>query len=95
MLNVGGSVTARPVVVRGTRLMVIWTAVSLLASVCFFAGALNHPGTGTLWAGAVLWGATSVLAGLRVWIRRRVAIAVRRRAAGEAQRVASPAGAED
>jgi hypothetical protein len=28
MLNVGGSVTARPVVVRGTKLMVIWTAVS-------------------------------------------------------------------
>jgi hypothetical protein len=95
MVNVGGTVTARPVVVRGTKLMVIWTAVSLLASVCFFAGALSHPGTGTLWAGAVLWGATSVLAGLRVWIRHRVASAVRGRAAGEAPRVASPAWAED
>lgn len=67
----------RPVVVKGTKLMVIWMAFAFLASRGFFAGAVSRPGSGTLWVAGVLWGATCVLAGLRVWIRRRVARAVR------------------
>jgi hypothetical protein len=53
--------------------MVVWMALSFLASVSFFAGAVSHPGIGTLWAGAVVWGVTGLLAGVRVWIRRKVA----------------------
>ena len=85
----------RPVVVKGTKLMIAWMAFAFLASCGFFAAAVSHPGSGGLWVAGVLWGGTGVLAGLRVWIRRRVARAVRQREAGSRQSITSPAGAEE
>ncbi len=60
---------------QGTRGLVVFTIVSFLAALFFLAGALGHPGTGTLWAASILWAATGVLAAVRVRVRRRIAAA--------------------
>ena len=71
----GPMVSTRSAGVKGTKGLVAFTIVSFLASLFFLAGALSHPGTGTLWAASIVWAATGVLAAVRVGVRRRIVAA--------------------